>query len=83
MVQWLKIHLAVQGHRFDPCSWQIPCTAEQLSAWATTAEPAPWSPGAATAEACAHLGPVLCSRVSHRKKKAVHRAWRAASAPCN
>ena len=31
VMQWLRIHLPVQGHRFEPWSRKIPHAAEQLS----------------------------------------------------
>ena len=31
VVQWLRIHLPVLGHGFDPWSGKIPHAAEQLS----------------------------------------------------
>ena len=38
--QWLRIHLRIQGHRFDPWSGKIPHAAEQLSWCTTTTKPA-------------------------------------------
>ena len=29
VVQWLRIHLSIQGHRFEPCSRMIPCVMGQ------------------------------------------------------
>ena len=40
VAQWLRIHLPMQGHGFEPWSGKIPHTAEQLSLCATTTEPA-------------------------------------------
>ena len=39
VVQWLRIHLPMQGHRFNPWSRKIPHASEQLSPCATTTEP--------------------------------------------
>ena len=40
LVQWLRVHSAMQGHRFDPWSQRIPhATAEQLSLSTITIEP--------------------------------------------
>ena len=39
VVQWLRIHLPMQGHGFDPRSGKIPYASEQLSPCATTTEP--------------------------------------------
>ena len=39
VAQWLRIHLPMQGHGFEPWS-EIPHAAEQLSPCATTTEPA-------------------------------------------
>ena len=39
-----------RGHGFDPWSGKIPHTAEQLSSWATAAEPVLWSLWATTTE---------------------------------
>jgi hypothetical protein len=36
MVQWPMIHLAMQGHGFDPCSGKTPHATEQLSLYTTT-----------------------------------------------
>ena len=47
---WQRIHLAVQGHRFDSWSGRIPHALEQLSPCTTTIEPVLQSLGAATAE---------------------------------
>ena len=52
VAQWQRIHLAMQGHRFDSSSGKIPHALEQLSLCATTVEPVLRSPGAATPEAC-------------------------------
>ena len=38
MVQWLRIHLAVLGHHFNPWSGKIPHSMKQLSSHATTRE---------------------------------------------
>ena len=40
VAQWLRIHLPMQGHGFEPWSRKIPHAAEQLSPCATTTEPA-------------------------------------------
>ena len=40
VAQWLRIHLSMQGTRFEPWSRKIPHAAEQLSPCATTTEPA-------------------------------------------
>ena len=37
--QWLRIHLAVQGHQFDPWSRKIPHDAGQLSLCITSIKP--------------------------------------------
>ena len=50
VVQWLRIHTAMQRHRFDPWSGKIPHAAGQLSPCATTTEPMLWSPPAASTE---------------------------------
>ena len=39
VVQWIRIHLQMQGPGFDPWAGRIPHAAEQLSPCATTAEP--------------------------------------------
>ena len=39
VVQWLRICLPMQGHRFDPCSGKIPQASGQLGLCAATAEP--------------------------------------------
>ena len=44
VVQWLRICLPTQGHRFEPRSGKIPHAAEQLRPCATTT--APREPGA-------------------------------------
>ena len=36
VAQWFKIHLPMQGHRFDPWPGKIPHAMQQLSPWATT-----------------------------------------------
>ena len=51
VAQWQRIHLAMQGHRFDSSSGKIPHALEQLSLCATTVEPVLRSSGAATPEA--------------------------------
>ena len=51
VAQWQRIHLAMQGHRFDSWSVKIPHALEQLSPCAATIEPVLQSPGAATPEA--------------------------------
>ena len=56
MVQWLRIHLPIQGHRFDPCSGKTPRAAGQVSLCTTTTE-------AHTTERT-----VLCSERSHPKR---------------
>ena len=38
VVQWIKICLPMQGHRFDPWSGKIPCAEELLSQCPTTTE---------------------------------------------
>ena len=38
VVQWLRIHLPVQGMGFNPWFWKIPHATEQLSLSATTSE---------------------------------------------
>ena len=50
MVQWLIIHLAMQGHGFDPWSGKIPHATEQLSLYTTTTESGLRSPSDATTE---------------------------------
>ena len=40
LVQWLRIRLPMQGHRFEPWSRKIPHAAEQLSLCTATTEPA-------------------------------------------
>ena len=40
VVPWLRIHLPLQGTRFNPWSGKIPHAVEQLSPCATTTEPA-------------------------------------------
>ena len=39
VVQWIRICLLVQGHRFDPWSRKITHVAAQMSPCATTSEP--------------------------------------------
>ena len=39
MVQWLRVHLATQGHWFDPWSGKVPRAAEILGLGITTTEP--------------------------------------------
>lgn len=48
LVQWLKIRLPIQGHRFDPRSSKIPCAEGQLSPGAPTTEA--HRPGACAAQ---------------------------------
>ena len=48
-----------RGHGFEPWSGKIPHAAEQLSPWATTAEPA-------------HLEPVLRNRRGHDSERPAH-----------
>ena len=56
VVQWLRIRLPMQGHRFDSCSGKTPHAEGQLSLCATTTE--------------AHsLEPLLCDKRSHLNKK--------------
>ena len=38
VAQWLRIHLQMQGHGFEPWSGKIPHAAEQLSLCITTTE---------------------------------------------
>ena len=72
MAQWLGISLPMQGTQFQPFSGRIPRAAEQLSPWATTAEPALWGPRATTTEAGAPrayapqwgVAPVVATRES-------------------
>ena len=40
VAQWLRIHLPMQGTRFEPWSGKIPRAVEPLSPRATTTEPA-------------------------------------------
>ena len=40
VAQWLRIHLPMLGHGFEPCSRKIPNAAQQLSPCTTTTEPA-------------------------------------------
>ena len=58
VAQWSVIRLPKQGSayqswgcRFETWSGRIPHDVEQLSPWATTAEPALWRPRATTTEA--------------------------------
>ena len=39
VIRWIGIHLAMQGHWFDPWSGKIPHATEQLSPCTTTFEP--------------------------------------------
>ena len=39
LIQWLRICLAIQGHRFNPWSGKIPHVLEQLSLCTQTTEP--------------------------------------------
>ena len=57
------------GHDFDPWSGKIPHASEQLSPFATTAEPTCHS-----SRACA-LGPVLHGKRSHCSEKPLHRNY--------
>ena len=59
VVQWLRIHLAMKGHGFNPWSGKIPHAVEQLSLCKTTTEPILQSPGAAASEA---LEPRVCAQ---------------------
>ena len=58
VIQWLRIHLPMQAHGFDPCSGKIPHAAEQLthgpqllSLCSRAQEPQLLSPYPATTEA--------------------------------
>ena len=71
VVQWLRTHLPMQGHMFEPWSWKIPHAAEQLSPCATTTEPVHH-----TYRGCAPqlpkpvcLEPMLRNKRSHRNEK--------------
>ena len=81
MVQWLRIRLPMQGHRFEPWSRKIPHAAEQLGLCATTTEPVLYSPCATTTEVCVpqllkptHLEPMPCNKRRHHNEKPVHRS---------
>ena len=50
VVQWIRIHLPMQGIWIDNWSGKLPQTTEQLSLCATNTEPAPQNPRAATTE---------------------------------
>ena len=63
VVQWLRIHLLMQGHKFDPWSRKIPHAVEQLSPWAPSIEPVLQSPGMVTTE------PPCYDQRSHRNEK--------------
>ena len=56
VMQWIRIHLPMQGHRFDPWSGRISHASEQLSPWATTTEPV-------------HLEPMRCKKRGHCSEK--------------
>ena len=71
VVQWLRIHTAMQRHRFDPWSGKIPHAAGQLSPCATTTEPMLWSPPAASTEPVA-LEPMFSNKRIHCDEKPVH-----------
>ena len=43
VVEWIRIHLLVQGTQVRSRFWKIPHAAGQLSLWATTTESAPKS----------------------------------------
>ena len=58
MAQWLRSHLAVQGHRFDPCSGKIPRAEGQLSPCTPATEArAPRAPCSPAREATAMKSP--------------------------
>ena len=59
VVQWVKIHLPMQGTHVDPQSWTIPCATEQLSLCTTITEPM-----------C--LEPMLCNQRGHCNEKLEH-----------
>ena len=79
VVQWMRIHLPMQGTWVQSLVQKIPHAAEQLSLSTTTTEPSLWGPWATTTELlCGNywnlctLGPVLHKR-SHHSEKPVHR----------
>ena len=64
VVQWLRIHLPMQGTQVPPPVGEDPHASEQLTPCATTTETALWSPGS--------LEPVPCNERSHRSEKPTH-----------
>lgn len=38
MAQWIRVHLSMQGTRFNSWSWKIPCAVEPLSPGAASTE---------------------------------------------
>ena len=80
-------------HRFDPWSRKIPHAAEQLSLWATTIEPVPWScnywslrtlkPISATREATALGGLCTSVKVCLSVREKPEQQWRPSTAKEN
>ena len=70
-MQWISIHVPMQGHRFDPWSGKIPHATEQLSPCAKNTDPVFQSLQAATTEPT-RLEPVLSNKISHRNEKPTH-----------
>ena len=54
VVQWLRIHLVIQGTPVQSLVWKIPHATGQLSQWATTNEPELWSLQVATIKPTLH-----------------------------
>ena len=50
VAQWIRIHLLMQGHGFDPWSGKVPHATEQVTPCTTTTEPALYSSHATTTE---------------------------------
>ena len=65
VVQWIRIHLPMQGTWCDPWSGKIPHAAEQLTRATQLLKPM-------------HLEPVLYNRRSHHNEERVHCNQRAA-----
>ena len=64
-VQWLGIHLPIQGTQVGPREGKIPQAGEQLSLWSTTTEPLHSRARALQREKPPHLEKSAATRESH------------------
>ena len=63
VVQWLRLHLPMQGRRFDPWSGKIQHAAEQWNLSATTSESTSLEPGIHSKKGHRNVKPVNCNKM--------------------